>query len=144
MSSPSFLRPRRRNAADQRSIFYVPPAPCPPSPPPQELINAGLYDALAIACFPGLHHEVRSPGGTFATAPASEATDLAPPVSQVSLVLLAKALGATPVSARSSIRDSLSNIGRFTTAPRGSTTSDPVVTEEDSQLEQVLEVEPVV
>ncbi len=121
-----------------------PRAPCPPSPPPQELINAGLYDALAIACFPGLHHEVRSPGGTFATAPASEATDLAPPVSQVSLVLLAKALGATPVSARSSIRDSLSNIGRFTTAPRGSTTSDPIVTEEDSQLEQVLEVEPVV
>ena len=56
---------------------------------------------------------------------------------------LAKALGATPVSARSSIRDSLSNIGRFTTAPRGSTTSDPVVTEEDSQLEQVPEVEPV-
>ena len=48
-----------------------PPAPCPPSPPPQELINGGLYDALAIACFPGLHHEVRSPGGTFATAPAS-------------------------------------------------------------------------
>ena len=143
MSSPSFLRPRRRNAADQRSIFYVPPAPCPPSPPPQELINAGLYNALAIACFPGLHHEVRSPGGTFATAPASEATDLAPPVSQVSLVLLAKALGATPVSARSSIRDSLSNIGRFTTAPRGSTTSDPVVTEEDSQLEQLPEVEQV-
>jgi len=59
----------------------------------------------------------------------------------VSLVLLAKALGATPV--RSSIRDSLSNIGRFTTAPRGSTTSDPVVTEEDSQLEQVPEVEQV-
>ena len=89
---------------------------------------------------------MRSPGGTFATAPASEATDLAPPVSQVSLVLLAKALGATPVSARSSIRDSLkevSNIGRFTTAPRGSTTSDPVVTEEDSQLEQVPEVEQV-
>ena len=57
-------------------------------------------------------------------------------------MLLAKALGATPV--RSSIRDSLSNIGRFTTVPRGSTTSDPVVTEEDSQLEQVLEVEPVV
>jgi len=85
---------------------------------PQELINAGLYNALAIACFPGLHHEV-------------------------SLVLLAKALGATPVSARSSIRDSLSNIGRFTTAPRGSTTSDPVVTEEDSQLEQVPEVEQV-
>jgi len=85
---------------------------------PQELINAGLYNALAIACFPGLHHEV-------------------------SLVLLAKALGATPVSARSSIRDSLSNIGRFTTVPRGSTTSDPVVTEEDSQLEQVPEVEQV-
>ena len=75
--------------------------------------------------------------------PPPEATDLAPPVSQVSLVLLAKALGATPVSARSSIRDSLSNIGRFTTAPRGSTTSDPVVTEEDSQLEQVPEVEQV-
>ena len=86
---------------------------------------------------------MRSPGGTFATAPASEATDLAPPVSQVSLVLLAKALGATPVSARSSIRDSLSNIGRFTTVPRGSTTSDPVVTEEDSQLEQLPEVEQV-
>jgi hypothetical protein len=85
---------------------------------PQELINGGLYDALATACFPGLHHEV-------------------------SLVLLAKALGATPVSARSSIRDSLSNIGRFTTAPRGSTTSDPVVTEEDSQLEQLPEVEQV-
>ena len=59
-------------------------------------------------------------------------------------MLLAKALGATPVSARSSIRDSLSNIGRFTTVPRGSTsTSDPVVTEEDSQLEQVPEVEQV-
>ena len=56
-------------------------------------------------------------------------------------MLLAKALGATPV--RSSIRDSLSNIGRFTTAPRGSTTSDPVVTEEDSQLEQLPEVEQV-
>ena len=64
----------------------------------------------------------------------------------MSLVLLAKALGATPVSARSSIRDSLSNIGRFTTMPRGSTTSDPVVTEEASQLEQLPEpeVEPVV
>ena len=58
MSGPSFMP-------------HHPPAPCPPSPPPQELINAGLYDALAIACFPGLHHEVHSPGGTFATAPAS-------------------------------------------------------------------------
>ena len=67
--------------------------------------------------------------------PPPEATGLAPPVSQVSLVLLAKALGA--VSARSSIRDSLSDIGRFTT-------SEPVVTEEDSQLEQLPEVEPVV
>ena len=59
-------------------------------------------------------------------------------------MLLAKALGATPVSARSSIRASLANIGRFTTMPRGSTTSDPVVTDEHSQLEQVPEVEPVV
>ena len=84
------------------------------------------------------------PAAPLPQRPPPEATDLAPPVSQVSLVLLAKALGATPVSARSSIRDSLSNIGRFTTAPRGSTTSDPVVTEEDSQLEQVPEVEPVV
>ena len=71
--------------------------------------------------------------------PAPEATILPLPVSQVSLVLLAKALGATPVSACSSIRDSLSNIGRFTTVPRGSTTSDPVVTEEDSQLEPEVE-----
>ena len=118
------------------SFMPLPPAPCPPSPPPQELINGGLYDALAIACFPGLHHEVRSPGGTFATAPASEATDLAPPVSQVSLVLLAKALGATPVSARSSIRDSLGKIGRLTTEPRGSTTSDPVATEASQQEER--------
>ena len=79
------------------------------------------------------------PAAPLPQRPPPEATDLAPPVSQVSLVLLAKALGATPVSARSSIRDSLqevSNIGRFTTVPRGSTTSDPVVTEEDSQLEQ--------
>ena len=81
------------------------------------------------------------PAAPLPQRPPPEATDLAPPVSQVSLVLLAKALGATPV--RSSIRDSLSNIGRFTTAPRGSTTSDPVVTEEDSQLEQVPEVEQV-
>ena len=58
-------------------------------------------------------------------------------------MLLAKALGATPVSVRSSIRDSLSNIGRFTTVPRGSTTSNPIVTEEDSQLQQVPEVEQV-
>ena len=56
-------------------------------------------------------------------------------------MLLAKALGATPVSARSSIRDSLSNIGRFITMPRGPTTSDPVVTEEASQLEQLPEPE---
>ena len=81
------------------------------------------------------------PAAPLPQRPPPEATDLAPPVSQVSLVLLAKALGATPV--RSSIRDSLSNIGRFTTVPRGSTTSDPVVTEEDSQLEQVPEVEQV-
>ena len=81
------------------------------------------------------------PAAPLPQRPPPEATDLAPPVSQVSLVLLAKALGATPVSARSSIRDSLSNIGRFTTVPRGS--SDPVVTEEDSQLEQLPEVEQV-
>ena len=59
-----------------------------------------------------------------------------PAVSQVSLALLAKALGATPVSARSSIRDSLGKIGRFTTVPRVSTTSDPVATEASQQEER--------
>ena len=113
--------PRRRRSSSTPGSTT--PSPLPASP------------ACTMRCAP--------PAAPLPQRPPPEATDLAPPVSQVSLVLLAKALGATPVSARSSIRDSLSNIGRFTTAPRGSTTSDPVVTEEDSQLEQVPEVEQV-
>ena len=113
--------PRRRRSSSTPGSTT--PSPLPASP------------ACTMRCAP--------PAAPLPQRPPPEATDLAPPVSQVSLVLLAKALGATPVSARSSIRDSLSNIGRFTTAPRGSTTSDPVVTEEDSQLEQLPEVEQV-
>jgi len=62
---------------------------------PQELIAAGLYRDLAIACFPGLHREARPLHSTpFHSHVSFKATTTGPFERQVSLSLLAKAIGA--------------------------------------------------
>ena len=67
-------------------------------PTPQELIAGGLYKDLANSCFPGRHRKARalSPTARFAHI---KLRDEGRPCPQVSLVLLAKSLGATPARA---------------------------------------------
>ena len=77
---------------------------------PQELIAGGLYSSqVARSCFPGRHHEARANPHRR----VGRVVTLHHPCSlQVSLVLVAKSLGATPTKAQVDLRRSGSFLRR--------------------------------
>ena len=87
-------------------MTFVPSLPYPHNPllsTPQELIAGGLYKDLATSCFPGRHRTARALSLPENPVARIELCDEGRPCLQVSLVLLAKLLGATPARSRAGL-----------------------------------------
>ena len=90
---------------------HITPTAIPLLPTPQELIAGGLYKDLAKSCFPGHHRKARALSPTASSTPHRAFREEGRPCPQVSLVLLAKSLGATPARADLRVSGSIAEAG---------------------------------